>query len=95
MKKQVDKLQFNPKPIEHYEKLLVSLRDVEDKYEFGDVQPFSWDDLRVAIQECKKALFWTTERLGHEFFEGLDAQYIIHPQLEHRRIVHIGLYFIG
>ena len=75
--KQVDKAQFKPKTIKHYDKLLVTLRGTADKYEFGNMQPFSWDDLLVAIQENKQGtLFWTTESLDYEFFEGLDAHKI-------------------
>ena len=70
-------IQSKPKTIKHYEKLLVTLRETEDKYEFGNMQPFSWDDLLVAIQENKQGtLFWTTESLNYEFFEGLDAHKI-------------------
>ena len=69
----VNKIPFNAKKFVHLDKKLVSLDEAEEKYDFSKMQPFTWGDLMVAIQErARGTFFWTTQMLDETFFNSLE-----------------------
>ena len=65
---------FNAKTLpKHNELRLAGLRDQDHRFNYEDMQLFSWEALVEAIQEqARGTVFWTTTPLDELFFNGLE-----------------------